>query len=129
MEKWKVVCQGLIPQDTYQVCLTNGEEKGLIVELSSEKYQIKIDFGIVRAVRILDEGIVQTDLYSDKEIAKFKNEHFRDVIYEIENGEFKQKIKKIADGFLDVNVKHYIIITQNYNIEVITEFIPEIIVS
>lgn len=125
MEKWKEIFKGTIPKDYYQTQLINGEENGLIVELNGKDNKVKINFGLVRAVRMLDEGIVQIGVYSDDEIARFKEEDFENVIYEISNGEFEQQIKNCADGYLEVlDVKHYVIITENYNIDIVSENIP-----
>lgn len=127
MEKWQEVFKDIIPEGNYQTRLLNGEEQGLIIELFDSKNAIIIDFGIVQAVRILDEGIVQTKLYSVDEIGKYKNGHFRNVIYEIFDGEFENQIRRIADTYWEViHPKHYIIITMNYIIEIIAECEPAV---
>ena len=75
----------------------------------------------------IDEGIVQTDIYSENEVQKYKKEKFKNMIYEVVGGQFKDEIKSIADGYLDVmDVKHYVIVTMNYNIDIISEGEPEI---
>lgn len=49
------------------------------------------------------------------------------MIYEVVEGEFSKQIENIADGYWEVlDAKHYVIITQNYNIDIITEWEPEI---
>ena len=123
MENWNVVFDGIIPQDNYQTQITNGEYKGLIIELESNNHHVIINFGVVQAIRMLDEGIVQNELYLDSEVEKFKKDGFKNVIYEIKEGQFLREIQNIAGGYCEVlNVKHYIVITQNYNIEIITEW-------
>lgn len=127
MEKWKEVFVGVIPQGNYQTQITNGEHKGLIIELRSNNDNIVINWGRVQAVRMLDEGIVQKELYSDSEIRNFKKDGFKNVIYEVVEGEFSKQIENIADGYWEtLDAKHYVIITQNYNIDIITEWEPEI---
>lgn len=127
MEIWKEVFVGNISQDKYQTQITNGEEKGLVLELIGNNSHIVLNFGVVIAVRMLDEGIVQKELYSDSEVKKFKKNGFKNVIYEVSGGEFTKQIKNIADGYWEtLNTKHYVIITQNYNIDIITEWEPEI---
>ena len=127
MEKWKEVFVGIIPQGNYQTQITNGEDKGLIIELRSNNDNIVINFGIVQAVRMLDEGIVQKELYCDNEIGNLKKDGFKNVIYEVVEGEFSKQIENIADGYWEtLDAKHYVIITQNYNIDIITEWEPEI---
>ena len=47
--------------------------------------------------------------------------------YKVEGGKYAKDIMEIADGYLDiVDYYHFIIITQNYNIDVITAYLPEI---
>ena len=87
MEKWEEIYKGKIPKDKYKVQITNSEEGGLIIELRGIQYQAIIKFGAVQAIRMLDEGIVQTELYSDSEIEKFKPDAFKNVIYKVTGGE------------------------------------------
>ncbi len=127
MEKWKEVFNGIIPVDIYQVQIMNGEETGLIIKLLGRSNQVIFKFGVVLAVRMFDEGIVQTGVYSDYEIEKFKDSNFQNVIYEVQNGEFGKKILEISGGYLNpFDLKHYIMVTQNYNLDIITEFEPNI---
>ena len=43
------------------------------------------------------------------------------------NQEVIENLESIADGYLDVmDVKHYVIVTMNYNIDIISEGEPEI---
>ena len=127
MEIWKAAFPGMIPKDRYQTQLSNGEEKGLVITLKGEKHCVLLRFGVVQAVRMLDEGIVQMDLYSGQQFDILKEEGFKDVIYEVVQGEFEKQIRKISAGYVEVlKEKHYVIITQNYNIDIITEWKPEI---
>lgn len=127
MEKWKEVFAGIIPEGNYETQITNGEDKGLVLELKSDNNHVVLNFGMVQAVRMLDEGVVQKELYSDCEIEKFKRNGFRNVIYEVTGGEFAKQIQSIADGYWEtLDAKHYVIITQNFNIDIITEWKPEI---
>ena len=130
MEKWKEVFVGTIPKAVYQVQLINGEKQGLIIELSSSQTCVMINFGMVQAVRMLDEGIVQSNLYSENETQKYKDNDFQNIIYEVQDGEFAEQINQISDGYGEVlNLKHYVVITQNYNIDIITEWEPTIEIS
>ena len=127
MEIWKTAFSGIIPEDKYQTQLSNGEEKGLVIKLKGKKHEVLLKFGVIQAVRMLDEGIVQTDLYSSQQFDILKKEGFKDVIYEVVHGEFEEQIRKISAGYVEVlKEKHYVIITQNYNIDIITEWKPEI---
>lgn len=127
MEKWRKVFVGAIPQGIYQTQIINGEDKGLIIELKSKNAHVVLDFGIVQAVRVLDEGIVQKELYSEDEIAEFRKDGFKNVIYEVTDGQFGNEVIEISSGFLEASsVKHYVIITENFNIDIITEWEPDI---
>lgn len=127
MERWKEIFVGKIPKGIYNLQLINGEKQGLLIELSNDYVNVNIEFGIVEAVRMLDEGIVQNNLYSDTEIQKYKNDNFKNVIYEVQNGNFGEQINEISGGYGKVlDLKHYVIITQNYNIDIVTEWEPTI---
>ena len=97
MEKWKEVFVGIIPKAVYQVQLINGEKQGLTIKLSSSQTCVMINFGMVQAVRMLDEGIVQSNLYSENEIRKYKDNDFRNIIYEVQDGEFSEQINQISN--------------------------------
>ena len=127
MENWNVVFDGIIPQDNYQTQIINGEDKGLIIELKSNNHHVIMNFGVVQAIRMLDEGIVQNELYSYNEVEKFKKDGFKNVIYEVTGGEFAKQIQNISDEYWEtLDAKHYVVITQNHNIDIITEWEPEI---
>lgn len=130
MERWKEVFADTIPKAVYQIQLINGEKQGLTIELSSSHTCVMINFGMVQAVRMLDEGIVQSNLYSGNEIQKYKDNDFQNIIYEVQDGEFAEQINQISDGYGEaLNLKHYIVITRNYNIDIVTEWEPTIEVS
>ena len=127
MERWQEVFVGKIPKGTYQMQILNGEKQGLVIELFSKHTHVIIKFGMVQAVRMLDEGIVQSNLYSDAEIKKYKKDNFENVIYEVKDGEFGKQIYEISDGYGELlNLKHYVVISQNYNVDIVTEWEPEI---
>ena len=126
MEKWKEVFTDEIPSGNYETKLSNGEEDGLIIELKNNEHHIILSFGKVEAVRMLDEGIVQGYEYDENEILKYKEKNFKNIIYQIEDGEFGKQMQKIADGYWEtLDAKHYVIITQNFNIDIITEWEPD----
>lgn len=127
MENWHEVFIGQIPKELYQMQLINGEKQGLTIELSSASVCVMIKFGVIQAVRMLDEGIVQKDLYSDSEIKRYKEDGFSNVIYEVHEGEFGKQINQIADGYGEyLNLRHYVVITLNYNVDIITEWEPTV---
>lgn len=127
MERWKEIFTGKIPKSVYQINLVNGEKQGLTIELSDSRVQVMIKFGMVQAIRMLEEGIVQRNLYCNNEIQKYKDCNFENVIYEVQDGEFLNQIKNISDGYGEIlDLKHYVIITRNYNVDIITEWEPTI---
>ena len=127
MEEWKEVSTGACLQGSCQTQLSNSEEKGLVLELTDGDHHIVLDFGFVRAVRMLDEGIVQEDIYAGSQFEKFKKDGFQNIIYEVTGGKFGKQIQQMADGYWEVmNLKHYVVITQNYDIDILTEWEPEI---
>lgn len=127
MEKWKEVFKEVIPPSNYQVSLINGEEDGLTIKLYDANNLVLINFGNVRAVRMLDEGIVQTQIYSINELKKYKQGNFKNIIYEIQNGEFENYVHEIADLYWDIiQSRHYVIVTMNYDIDIIAENEPTI---
>jgi hypothetical protein len=130
MEHWVEIYKNIIPAGNYQSLVQNGEESGLLIKLENDDYIVNINFGIVSALRMLDEGIVLNSLFSDEEIMGYKNNNFSNVIYKIVDGELDNFIKKISNGQNDFyDLKHYIIITINYNIEVMSMWEPNIIVK
>ncbi|MTD40390.1 hypothetical protein GIX45_17545 [Erwinia sp. CPCC 100877] len=134
MEKWIDRFSGVIPHNAYDyfVNIKSGEEDGLIIELEytkDDKERVIIDFSSTKAMRIAEEGMYLTGIFRDEEIGKYKESEFESVIYEIEDGEFGNLIKETSAGLYDYfKMKHYIIITLNFVIEVINGSDPEITV-
>ncbi len=127
METWKKVFEGKIPKDKYQILLQNGEKDGLVITLLSEKHNVLINFGAVSAIRMLDEGIVLNSLFNDEQIRDFRNRGFDNIIYQIMDGEFDDFVRKIGGELCDcLNFKHYVLISLNFIVEIITEWEPDI---
>ena len=127
MEKWEEIIEKTIPSGKYQALVKNGEESGLIIELESNQHEVIITFGVVVALRMLDEGIVLTGIFDEHAIQKYKNDNFSKVIYKVQNGEFGNFMQQISDELFEyLELKHFIIITMNYVIEVISKYEPNI---
>lgn len=127
MEKWVEYFKGKIPRAIYEINIKFGEANGLILELLNKGDIITIEFGNIISFRVLEEGYVQADIYSNDEVNKYKASGFSNVIYCVEDGKYANDIKEIADGYLDImDYYHFIIITQNYNIDIITEYLPHL---
>ena len=130
MDKWKELFSGTIPFGKYTANMINGEKTGLIIELRNDNNLIVIKFGNISGIRVLDEGIAQDHVYDEEAIKEIKKNGFKNMIYEIIDGNFKNCISKMSGGYSDVlNLKHYAVITLNYNIDIITQWEPEISVK
>ena len=129
MEKWHEFKKGCIPKDTYMVKLQNGEE-GLSVKLIGLSNIVEIDFGCVRAIRMLDEGVVIDGFYSQYAVDEYKENNFENVIYLVDEGSFKKEVVDSACGFYkESELLHFIVVNQNFCIDVITEWEPVISLS
>jgi hypothetical protein len=132
MEKWIDRFSGVIPHcgHDYLLNIKSGDMDGLILELEygkDENEKVIIDFFATKAMRVADEGMYLTGIFNDNEIEKFKKQGFESVIYEMQDGDFGNLIKKTSAGLYEsLNMKHYIIITLNYVVEVIGVVDPEI---
>lgn len=130
MEQWNEIFKGNIPQGNYSVSILAGEEKGLVIKLVDDETVIHLNFGLVQAFRVVEEGFVQTQLYSDKELEKYSSNNFQNVIYELTGGQFSKQIEDISLGYSKIiNMRHFLLITQNYNIDILSEDLPEIIIK
>ena len=130
MEKWNDVFSGMIPSGDYTVNIVNGEETGLVIELKNNNNIVVIKFGSVSAVRMLDEGMVQDDVYDDKAISDVKRSKFKNIIYEVFDGKFRNYINKISGGYgKALDLKHYVVITLNYCVDIVSQWEPEISVK
>ena len=130
MEVWKEIFKNIIPSDKYDASIINSNVDGLKVMLTNDVYNIKLDFGIVSAVRMIDEGILLNGVYAEAQIEKYKKNNFSNVIYKICDGEFANFIKNSSGGLYEyLGMQHYIIVTLNSLIEVISQWKPSIEVN
>ena len=127
MNTFKKISGNEIPAGKYQACVKNGEETGLSIELESHEHLISIHFGAVSALRMLDEGVVLNSLFdkSDDEANSFDD--FSSTIYCVQNGEFENFVKGTSSDLYEyLDLKHYVVFTMNYIIEVISKWEPSI---
>lgn len=126
MEQWEEI-KNSIPVGKYQTNVKNGEESGLVIQLESAENIVNINFGAVSAFRMLDEGIVLGEVFIESEILRYKVDNFSNIIYKITGGEFGKFIKNVSNDLYDyLDLKHYIIVTINYLIEIVSEWEPSI---
>lgn len=126
MEQWREVFKEKIPKGIYSLNIQAGEEHGLIIELlDTEKVVACLDFGFIQAFRVFDEGLVQSNLYAEEQVKKFSKDNFKNIIYEITNGQFDEEVNSISLEYSRVlELKHYVLVTQNYNVDIIASGEP-----
>lgn len=123
MKKLEEIYKGQIPNDDYQVLLSNGEEFGAVINLKSKEYTVNIEFGNVSAIRMLDEGIILKDIFQFD--SNIDHNNFSNIIYKIHDNDFEKYVKEISNElFEELNLTNYLIVTMNYVIEVITSWEP-----
>lgn len=127
LELWEKVFEGKIPKEKYEMLLQNGEKDGLVITLIGSQHRVLLNFGAVSAIRMLDEGVALDNLFRDRQIEEFRRHEFDNTIYQIWDGEFGGFIQKISGGIYDIlGFKHYVIISLNFIVEIITEWEPNI---
>ena len=130
MEKWEEFENKIPKSKYYSTKICNSDEEGLVVTLYDCKNVIDIMFGRVISVNTIEEGMNQDYLYSDEITNVLKKVNFDNVICKVFDGVYCDFVKKIANGMWEaVNAEHYVIITQNFNIDIISEFEPEIVIQ
>ena len=116
--------------DQNEIRLRFGEDTGLVVDVLCADKINNIDFGVVFAFRVFDEGLLQEfSEYSDEEIKQLKATGCLSGIYQVEDGNYIREIDSISRGILNnYSPKQYIIISSNYVIEIVS-FAPCITVN
>lgn len=129
-ELWNEACKGEIPPAAYRAAAITSDRSTLTISLENAKYRITADFDRTIAIRMLDKRIIPDGTYSASELERFRKDGYQNVIYRIQDGEFASFIKQGQRAkALSMNSQHYIIITENYAVEIISEKEPHIIVS
>lgn len=126
-ERWKEVCRYKIPEGIYQMVSINSNRSELSIGLSGNGSCIQVKFQKALAMRMLDKKIIPDNLYPEREKGRFRTAQFKNVIYQIENGEFGDFIKE--NGNENVCLKdynHYIVMSENYVVEIVAEGEPEV---
>ncbi|WYJ99804.1 hypothetical protein A5821_000881 [Enterococcus sp. 7F3_DIV0205] len=125
LEKWREYNQTDVPKDTYEVSEVVQNSEGTVIKLMGEKNNMNITFGFVDSLRITDEGRrIQT--YNEIEsIQKYRENFIGNPLYKVEQSEYVAWIKKESAGFC-ADVDHYVIITENDLIDILSTFPPTI---
>lgn len=127
---WLDSFQGIIPKQTYTTRLSAGEEKGLIVTLESNQCNVIINFGVVQAIQMLDEG-VQLNSEDTEQLRILRAQGFPSTIYGIEHGDFGRFVESQmgSELYSALGCRQYNIVTLNYGICIVTLGEPEIRVT
>ena len=121
MEKWIEVNPGMIPPGNYSMRLQTGDFEDLMVFLENISYEVTLDFLGDISFHCVDEGTWLFYPYEDAEFEHYRKKEFDNVLYRINNGQYSLFTKKyMGDLFEYEKPIHYIIVTLNYFIEVIT---------
>lgn len=129
-ETWNEVGKDKIPFGVYETISIHNHKLETTIVLSNSIDCVKIKFGQVIAMRMLEKKLIPDSLYSDNKRKKFAEDKFEHVMYQIENGEFSRAIKENEnkrEPVGSINRNHYIMISSNYVIEVLAETEPDII--
>lgn len=129
-ELWHDTFANIIPKDTYTMQLEQGEKQGLIILLEGLHHEVTLNFGIVQAVNILDEGV---QLNEPCGVSRANLDHLRktgysNTLYLVENGAYGAYIRAsmTADVYDFMKLRQYDIVTLNYVVEIVTAYEPEI---
>lgn len=121
-EKWVEVNPGMIPPGDYSMRLQTGDFENLIVFLKSISHEISLDFLGDISFHCVDEANWLFYPYEDREFEYYRRKQFDNVLYRICNGKYDSFTKKyMGDLFEYEKPLHYIIISLNFFVEVITK--------
>lgn len=132
-EFWQDSFHGQIPREAYEIQLLQGEQQGLVIHLYGSAHHVTLDFGIVQAINVLDEGIQLHDLPRVTFVnqAELHRAGFRDTLYQVENGAYAAYVKACMSAVLyeAMSLPQYTLVTLNYVVEVICAAEPDITVT
>lgn len=129
MENWKEYQKGIIPNDKYLGRVVYQEGMKPVIELDplsiKDITSINIEFNQVYSIRVFEEHSAVWKIF--EESLKFDDNHYENVIYEIENGDYTNDIKNAAgENLYGITIKQYVVFTLNYYFEIVTDSEPTI---
>ena len=132
MESWKEYQKGIIPNDKYLGRVVYQEGMKPVIELDplsiKDITSINIEFNQVYSIRVFEEHSAVWKIF--EESLKFDDNHYENVIYEIENGDYTNDIKNAAgENLYGITIKQYVVFTLNYYFEIVTDSEPTIKIS
>ena len=132
-EFWQGCFRGRIPKENYDMKLLQGEQQGLVIHLYGPHRSVTLDFGIVQAINILDEGIQLHDPPGVTFVnqAELHRSGFPDTLYQVENGAYAAYLKSCmsTDLYEAMNLRQYNLVTRNHVVEIICAAEPIITVT
>ena len=132
-EFWHDSFHGQIPREAYEMQLLQGEQQGLVIHLYGSHHSVTLDFGIVQAINILDEGIQLHDPPGVTFVnqAELHRSGFPDTLYQVENGAYAAYLKACmsTDLYEAIDLRQYTLVTRNHLVEIISAAEPIITVT
>ena len=130
MENWKIYREDEIPKDVYIGDISYAEDNNPVIKLENWHNgriinYIKLEFKNMYSVRVFEEGMALNKIFED--IMKFKPDRRKNVIYEVEDGDYAKEVRKIVGRkLIGTKIYQYVIITENFFFEIVTASEPVI---
>jgi len=130
MENWKIYREDEIPKDVYIGDISYAEDNNPVIKLENWHNgriinYIKLEFKNMYSVRVFEEGKALNKIFED--IMKFKSDRRKNVIYEVEDGDYAKEVRKIVGKkLIGTKIYQYVIMTENYFFEIVTASEPVI---
>lgn len=130
MENWKIYREDEIPKDVYIGDISYAEDNNPVIKLENWYNgriinYIKLEFKNMYSVRVFEEGKALNKIFED--IMKFKPDRRKNVIYEVEDGDYAKEVRKIVGKkLIGTKIYQYVIMTENYFFEIVTASEPVI---
>ena len=130
MENWKIYREDEIPKDVYIGDISYVEDNNPVIKLENWHNgriinYIKLEFKNMYSVRVFEEGMALNKIFED--IMKFKPDRRKNVIYEVEDGDYAKEVRKIVGRkLIGTKIYQYVIVTENFFFEIVTASEPVI---
>ena len=130
MENWKIYREDEIPKDVYIGDISYVEDNNPVIKLENWHNgriinYIKLEFKNMYSVRVFEEGKALNKIFED--MMKFKPDRRKNVIYEVEDGDYAKEVRKIVGRkLIGTKIYQYVIVTENFFFEIVTASEPVI---
>ena len=130
MENWKIYREDEIPKDVYIGDISYAEDNNPVIKLENWHNgriinYIKLEFKNMYSVRVFEEGMALNKIFED--IMKFKPDRRKNVIYEVEDGDYAKEVRKIVGRkLIGTKIYQYVIMTEKFFFEIVTASEPVI---